>query len=49
MTTKSKLKLIIQKPIEKSVKNGCGRRGCYITLLPTYIRKENLEEYKKAS
>lgn len=32
------------------VKASCGcRRGAYITLLPIFIRKENLEEYKKAS
>lgn len=49
MTTTPKLKLIVQKTIQKSVKNSCGKRGCRIILLPTYIRKENLEEYKKAS
>ena len=31
------------------IKSSCGRRGCIITLLPTLIRKENLEEFKKAS
>lgn len=39
---KTKLKLIVNKC-------GKGGGGCIITLLPTLIRKENLEEYKKAA
>lgn len=43
-----KTKLTLQVNPNK-IKSSCGKRGCYITLLPTLIRKENLEEYKKAS
>jgi hypothetical protein len=43
-----KTKLTLQVNPNK-VKASCGKRGCYITLLPTSIRRENLEEFKKAS
>jgi hypothetical protein len=33
----------------KLIKNSCGKKGCYITLLPVLIKKENLEKYKKAA
>lgn len=39
-------KLLIKKV---NTKASCGKRGCEITLLPTYIQKERLQEYKKAS
>jgi hypothetical protein len=42
MKTKNKKKA-------KVVKMSCGKKGCYITLLPTLILRERLEEYKKAS
>ncbi len=38
---KTKLKVTVNK---------CGKGGgCVITLLPVLIKKENLEEYKKAA
>jgi hypothetical protein len=45
------MKKQITLKLTKTPKASCKGRsgGCFITLLPTLIRKENLEQFKKAA